>query len=85
MSVDLVGDGGRSEEEMTDFEHWFFQEQRLVNPSAAKRFTLLIAMHAWNAALECAAREFEAMKPSAPSVDYAAVCRGFQVPTETQP
>jgi hypothetical protein len=78
MSVDLVGDGGKSRPSVIgDFEHWWNAVQKQCEPrrTSGRRLALV----AWNAALERAAKECGAMQLGAYAVDYAAVCRQFQV------
>ena len=87
MTIDLIGDGGQScPAEIRSFEHWWDEVQQITCSTAWwSRVSREAARAAWNAALEKAAREFGAMKTMNANVDYAAVCRQLQVPTETQP
>lgn len=85
MAVDVVGDGGRSRpREILSFAHWWNDVQQQCAPH--RWMGRELAKIAWNAALERAARECGGMQLAAAAVDYAAVCRQFQVPTpEEQP
>lgn len=73
---ELTGDGTRPRE-IRSFEHWWNEVQKHCEPRRTSGKQL--AEIAWNAALERAARECGAMQTSGANVDYAAVCRQFQV------
>lgn len=75
-AVDLVGDKSRPPS-IQNFGHWWEHVQKHCNPKRVSGKQL--AMIAWNAALEKAARELGIVRITASSADPVLVCRQFQV------